>query len=485
MALVDPQFLREANPLSKDLDDEAFELWRKSFVFEKHSKDSVLLKDGEQQHKFYVITEGIVHRIKDGILKATYEKGQVTGFHHFVSQDPSPAELKCGTDVELYSMNSDTFYQILAQNPKLSPCILKHLTREVRKHLNYMASILKDGIVVTFYDSKQYWEKIFNEENEREGDDGKKKYGYKIQFQNVKLGPLTTYAAQGAYAVCVFVNDVVDRATIQGLYREGVRLIALRCAGYNNVDLDACKEYGLSVVRVPAYSPYAVAEHSVALILALNRKIHRAHNRTKEANFALDGLVGFDIHGKTVGVFGTGKIGRCFIDIMKGFGAKVIAYDKYPSEIPGVENVSFEELLKRSHIISIHAPLTPETARVMNEERIQLMKKGALLINTSRGGLVDTAALINAIESGHLGGAGLDVYENEKAVFFEDHSDQILTDRILARLATFNNVILTGHQAFLTQEALSSIASNTLENIRLFINGTRGDAHPNLVKPEY
>eukprot|EP01099_Mayorella_cantabrigiensis_P005376 TRINITY_DN4288_c0_g1_i1.p1 TRINITY_DN4288_c0_g1~~TRINITY_DN4288_c0_g1_i1.p1 ORF type:complete len:385 (-),score=88.87 TRINITY_DN4288_c0_g1_i1:72-1226(-) len=384
-------------------------------------------------------------------------------------------------------MNSEIFLKLLIENPKISPVILKYLTREVRRHLNFLASIAKQGIVVTFYDSKQYWEKIFNAENDQPSADGKteKKYGYKLQYQAVKLGPNTTYAAHGAYAVCVFVNDVVDRPTIQGLKREGVKLIALRCAGYNNVDLEACKEYGISVVRVPAYSPYAVAEHAVALIMTLNRKIHRAHNRTKEANFSLDGLVGFDIHGKTVGVFGTGKIGRCFIDIMKGFGAKVIAYDKYPSEIPGVENVSFEELLRRSHIISIHAPLTPETAGVINAERISLMKKGVLLINTSRGGLVDTRALIDGIESGQLGGAGLDVYENEKPVFFEDHSDQILTDRTLARLATFNNVILTGHQAFLTQEALSSIAFNTLENIRLFLHGVRGDEHPNIVKPEY
>ena len=274
---------------------------------------------------------------------------------------------------------------------------------------------------------------------------------------------------------CLFVNDQADRACLEALVLHGVKLIALRCAGFNNVDIAAARELGLVVVRVPAYSPHAVAEHAVALLLTLNRKIHRAFNRVRELNFSLSGLVGFDLHGKTVGIIGTGKIGSITAQIFRGFGTEVLAHDPFPAPdwaaTHGVRYVGLNTLLKESDIVSLHVPLLPETHHLLNEQTFSLMKQGVFILNTSRGKLIDTGALIAALKVGHLGGVALDVYEEEQGVFFEDLSGQVLQDDELSRLLTFPNVLITAHQAFLTREALGEIARVTIANILHFETG--------------
>jgi D-lactate dehydrogenase len=291
---------------------------------------------------------------------------------------------------------------------------------------------------------------------------------HELAFFEPRLCVETAPLADGCDAVCVFVNDVLDRAALQVLAPGGTRFVALRCAGFNNVDLDAARELDIGVARVPAYSPYAVAEHAMGLILTLNRKFHRAFNRVREGNFALEGLLGFDLHGKTVGVVGTGRIGVCFIRIALGFGCRVLCFD--PIDNPEldtleVEKVDLPSLLRQSDIVSLHCPLTPATQHLINAETLAAMKPGAMLVNTSRGGLVDTHAAIQALKSGHLGSLGLDVYEQEAPWFFEDHSSGAIDDDVLARLMTFPNVVVTGHQAFFTHEALSNIAHTTIGNL--------------------
>ena len=270
--------------------------------------------------------------------------------------------------------------------------------------------------------------------------------------------------------MCVFVNDTVNETVVNRLYDLGVKVIALRCAGFNNVDTRAC--FGkIHVFRVPAYSPYAVAEHAMALLLTLNRKIHKAYNRTREFNFKLTGLTGFDLHGKTVGIVGTGKIGRIFGDICKGFGMNILAYDKFPNPSTGLQYVELEELLRRSDIISLHFPLTDETHHMINDATVAQMKPGTVIINTSRGALIDTEALIDGIKSERISGAGLDVYEEEAELFYEDRSGKVVQDDNLVRLIGMPNVIVTSHQAFLTQEALNNIAQTTVENLTNFFAG--------------
>ncbi len=290
------------------------------------------------------------------------------------------------------------------------------------------------------------------------------------RFHEFRLEAETVLAAEGAQAVCVFVNDVVNREVLERLAGSGVRLVALRCAGYNNVDLDAAKELGVAITRVPSYSPHAVAEHTIALILALNRKIHRAYNRVRELNFSLSGLVGFDLCGKTAGILGTGKTGRIVGEILRGFRMRVLAFDPYPNQEwaaqNGIEYVEVSALVRESDLITLHAPLMPQTDRIVNEDTLALMKSGVMLINVSRGRLIHTKALIKALKSGHVSGVALDVYEEEEGIFFEDLSGEILHDDELARLLTFPNVLVTAHQAFLTHEALSEIARITVENVR-------------------
>ncbi|MCL9654669.1 2-hydroxyacid dehydrogenase [Pseudomonas protegens] len=292
--------------------------------------------------------------------------------------------------------------------------------------------------------------------------------GIELQFQAARLSLDTAALAERHEVVCAFINDDLSAPVLEQLAAGGTRLIALRSAGYNHVDLPAAKRLGLDVVRVPAYSPHAVAEHAVALILALNRRLHRAYNRTREGDFTLHGLTGFDLVGKTVGIVGTGQIGATFARIMAGFGCQLLAYDPFPNpavEALGARYLSLPELLAQAQIISLHCPLTNDSRYLINQDSLAHMQPGAMLINTGRGGLVDTPALIDALKSGQLGYLGLDVYEEEAQLFFEDRSDLPLQDDVLARLLTFPNVIVTAHQAFLTHEALAAIADTTLHNI--------------------
>ena len=291
-----------------------------------------------------------------------------------------------------------------------------------------------------------------------------------IKYYETKLNEDTVSLAAGFDAVCVFVNDTVNAAVVNKLHELGVKMIALRCAGFNNVDTKAC--FGkIHVFRVPAYSPYAVAEHAMALLLTVNRHTHKAYNRTREFNFSLSGLAGFDLHGKTVGIIGTGKIGLIFADICKGFGMKILAYDKFPNPSSGLSYVDLPELFAKSDIISLHCPLTEETQHMINETAIQQMKKGVKIVNTSRGGLIDTEALIDGIKNETIGAACLDVYEEEGDLFYEDNSDEVVQDDVLVRLIGMPNVIVTSHQAFLTEEALNNIASTTVDNITKFFAG--------------
>lgn len=316
-------------------------------------------------------------------------------------------------------------------------------------------------IKIAFFDTKDYdrtsFEPYLNKDLE-------------FKFLETKLNEDTVELAKGYDAVCSFVNDTVNKAVIDKLYEYGVKLITLRSAGFNHVDVKAA--YGkIHVVRVPQYSPYAIAEHAMAMLLTSVRRIHKAYIRTRDYNFSLNGLVGFDLHGKTVGVIGTGKIGRVFIDICRGFGMNVLAYDKYPVPDSGINYVSLDQLFRESDVISLHCPLTEETKHLVNKSSIDMMKKGVVIVNTSRGGIVDAQALLDGILERKIGAACLDVYEEESDMFFEDRSGHILDDELLSRLISMPNVIVTSHQAFLTKEAIENIAETTVENIRKFFAG--------------
>lgn len=316
---------------------------------------------------------------------------------------------------------------------------------------------------IVVYSTKAWVRDAFDRSNER--------YGFDVQYLDTRLDATTAPLADGAEAVCVFVNDTADKETLRVLAESGVKMVALRSAGFNNVDLHAAREYGLTVARVPAYSPYAVAEHTVALILALNRRLYRAYNRVREGNFALDGLLGFDVHGKTVGVIGTGKIGEIFARIISGFGVTLLGYDRFPRDELrelGMEYVGLEELYRRSDIVSLHCPLNHETYHLINDYAINSLKRGAMVVNTSRGPLIDSTAVIDGLKEGKIGSVALDVYEEEADLFFEDLSDQVIQDDTFVRLLTFPNVLITAHQAFFTAEAVTNISDTTFENLAEF-----------------
>ncbi|MBQ4313477.1 MAG: 2-hydroxyacid dehydrogenase [Clostridia bacterium] len=315
---------------------------------------------------------------------------------------------------------------------------------------------------LAFFDTKPYERLWF--------DRLKNEYGVKIRYFESKLNADTAILTQGSEAVCAFVNDDIDKDAIDVLHGRGVKLLAMRCAGYNNVDIRAAQGV-IKVVRVPDYSPYAVAEHAMALLLTLNRKTHKAYIRTRDFNFSLIGLTGFDLHGKTVGVVGTGKIGRAFIKICEGFGMKVLAYDPYPVEGASWEYTDIEDLCRRSDVISLHCPLTRESRHIIGHKTISQMKSNAIIINTSRGELIDSEELLKALTHRRIGGACLDVYEEESELFFSDYSDTVKRDETLAMLLSMPNVIVSSHQAFFTDEALEGIARVTLSNVRDFLDG--------------
>lgn len=317
---------------------------------------------------------------------------------------------------------------------------------------------------IAFFSTHSYDKEYFTRYNE----------GHELEFFEAQLNEHTVNLTEGCTAVCAFVNDVLNRTVLQGLQKNGVRLVAMRCAGYNNVDLGAARELGIRIARVPAYSPHAVAEHAVALIMALNRKTHKAYNRVREGDFSLRKLTGFDLYQKTVGVIGTGKIGQAFAAIMKGFGCRVLAFDLVANrdlEAMGVEYLPLVKLLPQCDIISLHCPLMDQTYHMINKDTLMMMKKGAMLINTSRGALIDTPAVVDALKSGHLGYLGIDVYEQEEKLFFNNLSGQVIEDDIIMRLMSFPNVLITAHQGFFTDEALTEIAKTTFQNVKEFEEG--------------
>nr|WP_110670269.1 2-hydroxyacid dehydrogenase [Salinicola halophilus] len=327
---------------------------------------------------------------------------------------------------------------------------------------------------ITLFSAQPYDRRFFEEVRQAHFADADLHFVY----QEARLDAQSATLAEGSDAVCVFVNDRLDAETLEALAGLGVRAVALRCAGFNNVDLDAARRLGLFVARVPAYSPEAVAEHALAMIMTLNRKTHRAFNRVREGNFALDGLLGVTLHGKTAGVVGTGRIGLCMARILKGLGCEVIGYDPYPADAFADygEIVPLDTLLARADIVSLHCPLTEQTHHLIDETSLAKMKSGAMLVNTSRGALIDTPAVIEALKSRKLGALAIDVYEQESELFFHDHSAEIITDDVFARLSSFPNVLITGHQGFFTAEALSEIAAVTCANLTAF---EAGDASPN------
>ena len=316
---------------------------------------------------------------------------------------------------------------------------------------------------IAFFSTKQYEKDFFEKINA--------KFNQEITYFDARLTSEVISLVKGFTAICIFVNDMLDKQLLEKLAENDVKLIALRCAGFNNVDLKVAHDLGLTVVRVPDYSPYAVAEYTLALILTLNRKINKTYNRIRDNNFSLDGLIGFDMHEKTIGIFGTGKIGKTFAKIMSGFGCRLIAFDLFEDKECldfGVEYVSFNELFELSDIISLHCPLNHETHHLINKKTLTMMKDDVMLINTSRGGLIDTQEVINALKSKKIGYLGLDVYEEEADIFYKDLSREVLQDDLLARLLTFQNVIVTSHQAFFTDNAMNKIATTTLENVSKF-----------------
>ncbi|AUX72784.1 2-hydroxyacid dehydrogenase [Erwinia pyrifoliae] len=319
---------------------------------------------------------------------------------------------------------------------------------------------------IAVYSTKQYDRKYLQQVNED--------YGFEIQFFDFLLSEATAKNAAGCEAVCIFVNDDASRSVLEELAALGVKCVALRCAGFNNVDLDAAAELAIKVVRVPAYSPEAVAEHAVGMMMTLNRRIHRAYQRTRDANFSLEGLIGFNMHGRTAGVIGTGKIGIAALRILKGFGMRLLAFDPYPSPQAvelGAEYVDIDTLFSQSDVITLHCPLTAENYHLLNKSAFTRMKQGVMVINTSRGGLIDSQAATEALKQHKIGALGMDVYENERDLFFEDNSNDVIQDDVFRRLSACHNVLFTGHQAFLTAEALTSISHTTLENLRLLKKG--------------
>jgi len=326
------------------------------------------------------------------------------------------------------------------------------------------------------YSTKQYDKKYLDNVNQR--------FGFEIEYFDFLLSERTAINAVNCEAVCIFVNDDASRPVLEILSAQGVNIIALRCAGFNNVDLAAAKELGMKVVRVPAYSPEAVAEHAVGIMMTLNRHIHRAYQRTRDANFSLEGLIGFNMHGRTAGVIGTGKIGIATLRILKGFGMRLLAFDPYPNPLAldlGAEYVDIKTLFRESDVITLHCPLTPENHHLLDAAAFSQMKDGVMIINTSRGGLVDSQAAIDALKLQKIGSLGMDVYENERDLFFEDKSNDVIQDDVFRRLSACHNVLFTGHQAFLTAEALTAISETTLSNLQQL---AKGEACPNEVSSQ-
>ena len=479
------EIMRKINLFSA-LDNKSLRIIEKKMKMISFGPDEYICKEGESADRMFIITSGKIRVLKKGKGKSLIEisllkSGSVAGIMSLFEKKVRSATLQADGKVQVWELDYKTFQNLSDKYPVISQELLTVLSNYLRKETKTVADLISfdedERLKIAVFDSKPYISKIFEEQNNNR---------YVFNFFKPRLNLDTTSLASDFKVICAFVNDKINAEVVEELKRIGVEMIALRCAGYNNVDIEASEKHGINVTRVPAYSPYSVAEYTVALIMALNRRIHRANNRIREGNFSLDGLVGFDMHGKTVGIIGTGKIGKCTINILLGFGCKILAYDKFPdnnvAQMKSVQYVELDKLFRGSDIISLHVPLSSESYYMINKESIAKMKQGVMLINTSRGGLVNTQDLIKGLISSQIGSAGLDVYEEESEYFFEDFSHTIISDDILARLTTFNNVMVTSHMAFLTHEALVNIVKTTIENIKEYENGKRGSELTNAIQ---
>ena len=457
-----------------------------------------LVAEGEYDPRLYFIASGTISAYKkdnqgNRVLLRVLGSGELMGlasaFHCGPKGHSARSASLVAEEASLVWSLEHSFIENLMNGQDLgsehalafNQALLSYFCRKVRKK-NFQIVTMKSGqnlettskkVKIAFFDSKDYTQEIFLRYHQQHLGER-----YQLTFFSARLNEQTVSLAANFPVICPFVNDILSAPVVAQLHAQGTALIVLRCAGFNNVDLAACQKYGISVARVPAYSPYAVAEHSLALLMALNRKIHHAYNRVREGNFSLSGLVGQDLFGKTIGILGTGKIGKCMANIAKGLGMQVLAFDLYPdlafASSAQITYSSLEQIWQKCDVISLHIPLVPATKHLINATTMAQMKKGVIIINTGRGALVDTKALIAALKSGQVGAAGLDVYEEEQNYFFEDFSGKIIDDDILARLMTFNNVLITSHQAFLTNEALENITATTFENVGEFLSGKSG-----------
>lgn len=476
--------------LFKNLSEESLTAISDNVESKVFSKDEVIMTEGESDGHLCIVESGQVCVFKkatqgpsaggDPVRLLTLGPGEVIGLGSVVDKMPHSASVTAAgpADTKVLVLSSESLTMLTKSFPEITMSLLRSTLQELRHFRSRLVNIgnIGDGdqkVKVVFFDFKPYDKPNF----EVSFDALSKEFSLDVHYVAAKLNLETVSLAAGAKVVVIFVNDVCDAPVLDELRELGVELVALRCAGFNNVDLQKAESLKISVARVPAYSPYAVAEHAVSLLTCLNRKLNVAYNRARTGNFSLAHLVGFDLHGKTVGVIGTGKIGQCFIKIMLGFGCKIVCFDSFPSkEVATWENcayLSLDEVLAQADVISLHCPLLDSTHHMINSETIGKMKKGVFLINTSRGGLINTPDLIKALKSKHIGAAGLDVYEQEGKYFYEDRSGDVMGDDILARLMTFSNVLVTSHQAFLTKEALQAIAQTTVFNIKEFLDGKR------------
>eukprot|EP00903_Cladosiphon_okamuranus_P019710 g18112.t1 len=469
----------------------------------------VLVKEGQTMPGVYCVEAGTLDRVKShpedepdkgGFLVDSKEAGSVTGLLHVLQageSDPAFATIKARGDTTVWRMSREDLESELKDNPEFAIGLLRKLAEEMRGQSKVVRHLMNrgvkgeggddgfEGVKIICFDSADWVRKNFKAKVDKHNESASPSEQVRVDFTSDTLSASSVSTAVGYDVVCLFVNDVADGEVLKTLGRFGVGMVALRCAGFDRVDVGAAQALGLTVARVPAYSPYAVAEHAVALLMALNRKMSRASARTHHANFSLDGLVGFDVHGKTVAVVGCGRIGQCLSNILLGFGVRLLCVE--PSgEIPelverGAEFVELEEMWPQADIVFLQVPLFPSTRHMINDDVLPKLKRGMTLINTSRGGLVDTETLLKGLRSGVIRQAGLDVYENEAPYFFKDCSDTPVQDHVLAELLGFNNVLLTGHQAFFTQEAIDGIVDTTFDNIVEWRSGNKGKAHKNSI----
>jgi len=434
--------------------------------------------EGESGDRMFIIESGEVAVLKEvegeqPIEVTVLRAGDVAGEMGLFGQERRSATLRALTDSKVWTLRYEAFDRLLGSNPSVAKGLLSHmsghLVRETSTVARLLARDIEHGLRVAFFHASPYRNALYTRLN---------RFGYAMRFFSSRLELETVPLASNFPVVVISANDCADADVIRALSALGVEMIALRCAGHNNVDVEACERFGISVARVPAYSPYAVAEHAVALMMALNRKTHRAHVRVRDGNFSLNGLVGFDMHGRVAGVIGTGRIGTCLLSILHGFGCELIAHTRTPkvelTDRYGVRFLGLDDVLAQADIISLHAPLTPDTYHLIDADTIAKMKTGVMLVNTARGALIDTEALIAGLKSGKIGYAGLDVYEEEAHYFYRDLSDSVIADDALARLTTFHNVMVTGHQGSLTDVAQENLAQTTIENIREYELGKRG-----------